>query len=73
MTIGVSAFMLFIMLRYSSYVAHQETERKKKKKKEKKALPTESQPPLAVAKPAVSMDEPLGGELLSTEGGVSLA
>ncbi|KAF2688450.1 hypothetical protein K458DRAFT_440105 [Lentithecium fluviatile CBS 122367] len=72
MTIGFSAFMLFVALRYTSYVSHQQQEQKKKKEA-KKPPPDEGQAPPSTGKPALGADEPIGGELLTTEGGVSLA
>ncbi|PVH99366.1 hypothetical protein DM02DRAFT_656421 [Periconia macrospinosa] len=81
MTIGICAFMLFVALRYSSYVTHQLIEVKKEEEKRKSLPPTdEGGPgfgggggPPATGKPALGEDEPIGGELLTTEGGVSLA
>jgi hypothetical protein len=70
MTIGVSAFLLFVGLRYTSYVTHQQHEQKKREAK--RLPPAEGQPP-STGKPALGADEPIGGELLTTEGGVSLA
>ncbi|KAF2250709.1 hypothetical protein BU26DRAFT_562674 [Trematosphaeria pertusa] len=70
-TVGVTAFMLFVALRYSSYVSHQQKEQEKAYKK--KPPPDEEQNPPSTGKPALGKDEPIGGELLTTEGGVSLA
>lgn len=81
MTIGICAFMLFVALRYSSYVTHQLNEVKKEEEKKRMLPPSdEGGPgfgngggPPATGKPALGEDEPMGGELLTTEGGVSLA
>jgi len=81
MTIGICAFMLFVSLRYSSYVTHQLNEVKKEEEKKRMLPPSdEGGPgfgsgggPPATGKPALGEDEPMGGELLTTEGGVSLA
>jgi hypothetical protein len=71
MTIGVSAFLLFVGLRYTSYVSHQQQEQKKRE--ERRPPPDEGQHPPSTGKPNLGTDEPIGGELLTTEGGVSLA
>ncbi|KAF2742932.1 hypothetical protein M011DRAFT_432137 [Sporormia fimetaria CBS 119925] len=77
-TIGISAFFLFVALRYSSYVAHSNAEGKKSKGKPKPPSDEEQNdpPPLSDNPPssnlAVNGQEPLGGELLTTTGGVSL-
>ncbi|KAF2640813.1 hypothetical protein P280DRAFT_329015 [Massarina eburnea CBS 473.64] len=72
LTLGICAFMLFVSLRYSSYVSHQ-SDKEKKRKEEKKPPSDGGQGPPANGKPASSANEPLGSELLATEGGVSLA
>lgn len=68
--IGVSALMTFAALRYSSSVTHAE---EKKKAQENKPPPPggpgDSNPP----NPNVQKkEETLGGEIIATEGGVSL-
>ncbi|KAL1601591.1 hypothetical protein SLS60_006506 [Paraconiothyrium brasiliense] len=67
--IGISAFLLFTCLRFMSYSSHQTQEQKKKED----APPETSDNSPATGKPMLGKDEPLGGELLTTEGGVSLA
>ncbi|KAF1961069.1 hypothetical protein CC80DRAFT_229584 [Byssothecium circinans] len=71
LTIGICAFMLFVSLRYSSYVTHKTA--KENKKEEKKPPSDEEQSPSATGKPVLGANEPIGGELLASEGGVSLA
>jgi hypothetical protein len=71
-TLGISAIMLFFALRYSASVMHVQQE--EKKKAEKKAPPTdEGGGPRPNNPGPVSSDEAIGGELLVTEGGVSLS
>ncbi|KAL5420302.1 hypothetical protein PMIN03_000128 [Paraphaeosphaeria minitans] len=67
--IGISAFLLFTCLRFMSYSSHLTQEQKKKD--EAPPEPSDNSP--ATGKPTLGRDEPLGGELLTTEGGVSLA
>ena len=69
--IGISAFILFTLLRYMSYANHHSQEQKKKE--ERDAPPDTQDNSPSTGKPALGRDEPLGGELLTTEGGVSLA
>lgn len=86
-TIGVSAFFLFLALKYSSHVAHQNAmEEKKRKEQKKKDNPPDDKDnrngngngngngtsASTTALLASGSDQPLGGELLATEGGVSL-
>ncbi|KAF2826545.1 hypothetical protein CC86DRAFT_293271 [Ophiobolus disseminans] len=69
-TVGVSAFMLFVALRYTSYIQHQQHEERRK--------PPRSMPPpeeeYAAAQPSLDpgssarRQEALGGELLAGEG-----
>ncbi|KAJ4347943.1 uncharacterized protein N0V89_009315 [Didymosphaeria variabile] len=66
--IGISAFLLFTCLRFMSYSSHQPEQ----KKKEDTPPETSDNSP-ATGKPTLGRDEPMGGELLTTEGGVSLA
>lgn len=54
-----------------SYANHRSQEQKKKEEKESSPDAQDSSP--ATGKPTLGRDEPLGGELLTTEGGVSLA
>lgn len=69
MTVGISAFILFVSLRYLSYVSHLDHEQKKREEEERRTPPYDSQlPPDQNPK-----GEPLGGELLSSQGGVPLA
>jgi len=63
--------MLFASLRYSSYVAHREKEQKKKD--EQNNSPDGGDHTPSMGKPLLGKDNPLGGELLTTEGGVPLA
>lgn len=64
--------MLFISLRYSSYVNHAQSEERKKAEK-KKPPPEDEQSPSSVDGNANALGkEVIGGELLATEGGVSL-
>lgn len=74
-TVGVSAFMLFIALRYTSYVQHQLQEEKRNKPPPHRPSPLESladntttasRPVVTPASP--SQEDALGGELLATEG-----
>lgn len=69
--IGISAFILFTLLRYMSYANHQSQEQKKKEERDVPPDAQENSP--ATGKPLLGKDEPLGGELLTTQGGVSLA
>lgn len=83
MAIGISALMLFAILRYSSYMTRVQAEERKKLKAEK---PKGNQDNMSsnggdgpsngvsngVAGPRVINDEAVGGELLVTEGGVPL-
>ncbi|KAF2471252.1 uncharacterized protein BDR25DRAFT_285703 [Lindgomyces ingoldianus] len=64
--IGVSALMLFAVLRYSSYVTHAQSEERKK------ARETKPSPDQRMLNPGNPNSEPLGGELLASEGGASL-
>lgn len=69
--IGVSAFMLFCMLRYSSYKAHHEAEAKQKAKEN--APPTNDGPPNSnIASNGLEEKEALGGEVIAGQGGISL-
>ncbi|KAF2263672.1 hypothetical protein CC78DRAFT_267984 [Lojkania enalia] len=70
-TVGVSALMLFAALRYSSYVAHTQ-QQEKKITTEKKTPPDKPNRPDPPNLTVVGKDESIGGELLATEGGVSL-
>jgi hypothetical protein len=68
-TIGASAFMLFLMLRYSSYVAHNNAEEKKKAKEKTPPPPPpegENKPP--PVNPQGDTQDALGGELLAASG-----
>lgn len=69
--IGISAFIIFTYLRFSSYASHHSQEQKKKEDKEDPPNTPDNSP--STGKPALGRDEPMGGELLTTEGGVSLA
>lgn len=53
-----------------SYVSHTQ-EKQKKEEKQNPQNPPDNSP--STGKPALGKDEPLGGELLASEGGVSLA
>lgn len=62
--------MLFVGLRYSSYVAHTQQE-EKKKAKENTPPPNEGQDnPPSTSTPLIDQ-EPVGGDLLATRGGIS--
>lgn len=67
-TVGVSAFMLFVALRYTSYVQHQKQE--EKKRKQSAPPPHRPSPMEELGSDAVSPTarDALGGELLATEG-----
>ncbi|KAI2484883.1 DUF1640 multi-domain protein [Pyrenophora tritici-repentis] len=73
-TVGVSAFMLFVALRYTSYVQHQLQEEKRKQPPHRPSpledmadsISTASRPVLDPASPTTQ--DALGGELLATEG-----
>ncbi|KAF1967363.1 hypothetical protein BU23DRAFT_583896 [Bimuria novae-zelandiae CBS 107.79] len=69
--IGISAFILFTLLRYMSYANHQSQEHRKKEERETPPDVPDNSP--STGKPALGRDEPMGGELLTTKGGVSLA
>ena len=76
LTVGISAFMLFVSLRYSSYVNHLEAD-EKKKAKERRLPPDDSQNrdrngSNSSNSNTSTKDDPVGEELLATEGGVSL-
>jgi len=79
-TVGVSAFMLFVALRYTSYVQHQQQQQQQQDLRRTRPPPTVSSSPfedLAEAPKQVRMDasrptgrqEALGEELLAGEGG----
>lgn len=70
-SVAVSAFMLFVALRYSSYVAHQQSE-EKKRAQERRPPPDEDQNGSRSSTSNSIGNEAVGGELLNTEGGVSL-
>jgi hypothetical protein len=77
MTVGISAFMLFVSLRYSSYVTHLEAEEKKKKAEQKRNPPDNEQNrdyngSNQSNSNTSTKDDPVSEELLATEGGVSL-
>ncbi|XP_014558142.1 hypothetical protein COCVIDRAFT_95288 [Bipolaris victoriae FI3] len=67
-TVGVSAFMLFVALRYTSYVQHQKQE--EKKRKQSAPPPHRPSPMEELGSEPVSPTarDALGGELLATEG-----
>ncbi|OAL55194.1 hypothetical protein IQ07DRAFT_607633 [Pyrenochaeta sp. DS3sAY3a] len=68
-TVGVSAFMLFVALRYTSYVQHQQQEEKRKAPPHR-ASPLEDLDERHVPAAVVGgSQEALGTELLATEGG----
>ena len=76
-TVGVSAFMLFVALRYTSYIQHQQQEERKKAPPHRPS-PMEDmadnspRPPTDPNSPTGQQQEALGEELLATAG-VSLA
>jgi hypothetical protein len=67
-TVGVSAFMLFVALRYSSYIAHQQQE-KRNKPPPHRPSPLESlaESTPATARPVADSQSPTGGEALGEE------
>ncbi|USP80516.1 hypothetical protein yc1106_07790 [Curvularia clavata] len=75
-TVGVSAFMLFVALRYTSYVQHQKQEEKNRKKKKSSSPPSVGSGSEEAGEPGRPMTdlasptahEALGGELLATQG-----
>ena len=73
--VSLSAFMLFISLRYSSHVSHQQSEKKKAEEKKTPPPPSEEDEgsPKAPKMMTTNMhNDALGGEILASEGGVSL-
>ncbi|PSN70652.1 hypothetical protein BS50DRAFT_597922 [Corynespora cassiicola Philippines] len=73
--VSLSAFMLFISLRYSSHVSHQQSEKKKAEEKKTPPPPSEEDDgsPKAPKMMTTNMhNDALGGEILASEGGVSL-
>ncbi|KAL5115819.1 hypothetical protein ACEQ8H_006314 [Pleosporales sp. CAS-2024a] len=73
-TVGVSAFMLFVALRYTSYVQHQQQEERRRHppKQDPRPAEQESQMPQAHYVHGHGLhgrQEALGGELLAGEGG----
>ncbi|KAF2647444.1 hypothetical protein K491DRAFT_614591 [Lophiostoma macrostomum CBS 122681] len=77
MTVAAAAFMLFLSLRYSSYLQHAQLLDEKKRAQEQRPPPDQGQnnsnPPAAPPGGALMDEEALGGELLASKGGVSLA
>jgi len=71
-TVGVSAFMLFVALRYTSYIQHQQQEERRKKPPKSQSPPEEqSNASTQTNFDSASMSgrqEALGGELLAGEG-----
>lgn len=74
-TVGISAFMLFVALRYSSYVQHQQHQQQEQRRKKAPPPPSPleelAEPqrgPLGDPNSAMGKQEALGGELLATEG-----
>ncbi|KAF2024996.1 hypothetical protein EK21DRAFT_104292 [Setomelanomma holmii] len=69
-TVGVSAFMLFVALRYTSYVQHQQQEERRKKPPKKEPLPEEQHNASTQTNfdSVAGRNEALGGELLAGEG-----
>lgn len=65
-TVGVSAFMLFVALRYTSYVQHQQQEERRKMLKAPPPSDGDASPKSNVE--VVSRPEVLGSELLAGEG-----
>lgn len=77
MTVGISAFMLFVSLRYSSYISHLEADEKKKKAQKDRTSPNDEQNrdhngSYQSSPNASTKEDPISEELLATEGGVSL-
>jgi hypothetical protein len=71
-TVGVSAFMLFVALRYSSYVQHQQQE-ERRRQPPRREPPHEEQRSVATQTSydpgsMAGRQEALGGELLAGEG-----
>lgn len=75
-TVAVSAFILFASLRYSSYISHLEAD-EKKKAQERRPPPDDGQyrdphSPNSANPNTPGKDDQVSGELMATEGGVSL-
>lgn len=69
-TVGVSAFMLFVALRYTSYVQHQQQElRRTRPPSPLEELAEPPRPARVGASTPMGRQEALGGELLAGEGG----
>jgi hypothetical protein len=67
-TVGVSAFMLFVALRYTSYVQHQRLEEKERRKLAPPSYPQlPPQPPTQVAEGSHFDAEKAGGRELGSE------
>jgi hypothetical protein len=77
MTVAAAAFMLFCSLRYSSYLQHAQQLDEKKRGHEYRPPPDQDQnnsnPPASPPGGAHMDEEALGGDLLASKGGVSLA
>lgn len=71
-TVGVSAFMLFVALRYTSYVQHQQQEERRRQPPRREPPHEEQQQSTAtpIVDPAIVAErqEALGGEILAGEG-----
>ncbi|OAK96524.1 hypothetical protein IQ06DRAFT_44332 [Phaeosphaeriaceae sp. SRC1lsM3a] len=71
-TVGVSAFMLFVALRYTSYIQHQQLEEKRRQPPRREPPNEEPQqsPTAPIVDPAIVAErqEALGGEILAGEG-----
>ena len=67
MTLAISAFILFMALRYMSYLNHLQSQAEKKKSSEPKPSSDEGQDGSPAA--PLSDQEILGGELLAAKGG----
>jgi hypothetical protein len=71
-TVGVSAFMLFVALRYTSYVQHLQQEERRRQPPRRDPAPQQAEEHNAATQTnfdsVVGRQEALGGELLAGEG-----
>jgi hypothetical protein len=67
-TIGTVAFTLFLLLRYNSFVAHNQQEEKRKKAQRKNPPSDGGQDNSPQAPSPIVSQETIGGEILATNG-----